>query len=55
MNTKVKCAHPKGLKQRFKNTQDIDDAMSVLLEASHEEHKLRARVRAAATLERGIE
>ena len=48
---KVKCAHPKGLKQRFREAQDIDVAMSVLLEASHEEAKLRAKVRAASTLE----
>ena len=39
------------MKQRFREAQDIDEAMSVLLEARHEESKLRAKVRAATTLE----
>ena len=32
VNTKVKCAHPKGLKQRFKEAQDIDEGYIKALE-----------------------
>ena len=49
--SKGDCAHPKGLKQRFNKARDIEEAMSVLLEACHEEHKVRARVRRATTLD----
>ena len=44
------CAHPKGLRQRFKVADSIEEAMGVLLEASNEERNVRTRVREASTL-----
>ena len=43
------------MKQRFNTAKDIDEAMSVLLEASHEERKVRARVRRATTLDGALD
>ena len=54
-NAQIKCSHPNGLKERFRNAIDIDEAMGVLLEASHEERKVRARIRRAATLDEALE
>ena len=44
-----------GRKQRCKEGRDIEEGSDVLLEASHEEHKVRSRVRVAATLDGALD
>ena len=52
---KLKCVHPSGLRERFKRTSNIEEALGVLLEASHEECRVRSRARLASTLEEALD
>ena len=52
---KRNCAHPNGLKRQLQQADSIEDAMDVLLEASNDQRKVRARVRKAATLVDALE
>ena len=43
------------MKERFKQTSNIEEALGVLLEASHEECRVRSRARLASTLEEALD
>ena len=44
----------RGLKRKIRDAPTEDDAMTILLDASLQEHKLRKRVRVAAALEEAL-
>jgi len=47
--------HPRGVKERFKRTSYIEEALGVLLEASNVECRVRSRARLASTLEEALD
>ena len=51
----LKYVHPKGLKERCKQTSNLEEALGVLLVASNVERRVRSRARLASTLDEALD